>query len=81
MSQTMSQLQVERSFPPYYLEHRERYTTGGVRQPAPRLASGATTWDTLQQDDAVEVAGDPEVLARFLGCFELTPPRVQLHAR
>jgi alkyl sulfatase BDS1-like metallo-beta-lactamase superfamily hydrolase len=45
------------------------------------LASGSTTWDTLQKDDAVEVAGDPEVLARFLACFDLTPPRVQLHVR
>jgi hypothetical protein len=45
------------------------------------LASGSTTWDTLQQDDAVEVAGEPEVLARFLACFDLTPPRVQLHVR
>jgi alkyl sulfatase BDS1-like metallo-beta-lactamase superfamily hydrolase len=45
------------------------------------LASGSTTWDTLQQDDAVDVAGDPEDLARFLACFDLTTPRVQLHAR
>ncbi|MFJ9868865.1 alkyl sulfatase C-terminal domain-containing protein [Streptomyces sp. NPDC101165] len=45
------------------------------------LASGSTTWDTLQQDDAVEVAGEPEVLARFLACFDLAPPRVQLHVR
>ncbi|MFE7112756.1 alkyl sulfatase dimerization domain-containing protein [Streptomyces sp. NPDC057575] len=45
------------------------------------LASGRTTWDTLQQDDAVEVAGDPEVLTRFLSCFDLIPPRVQLHVR
>ena len=45
------------------------------------LASGSTTWDTLQQDDAVEVAGDPEVLARFLACFDLTPPRMHLHVR
>ena len=26
----MSQIQVERSFPAYYLEHRERYTRGRV---------------------------------------------------
>jgi alkyl sulfatase BDS1-like metallo-beta-lactamase superfamily hydrolase len=45
------------------------------------LASGSTTWDTLQQDDAVEVAGDPEVLTRFPACFDLTTPRVQLHVR
>jgi alkyl sulfatase BDS1-like metallo-beta-lactamase superfamily hydrolase len=45
------------------------------------LASGSTTSDTLHQDDAVEVAGDPEVLARFLTCFDLTPPRVQLPVR
>ncbi|MEU6506046.1 alkyl sulfatase dimerization domain-containing protein [Streptomyces sp. NPDC046942] len=45
------------------------------------LASGTTTWDTLQQEDAVEVAGEPEVVARFLACFDLTPPRVQLHVR
>ncbi|MFF8917212.1 alkyl sulfatase dimerization domain-containing protein [Streptomyces sp. NPDC015032] len=45
------------------------------------LASGSTTWDTLQQDEAVEVAGDSEALARFLACFDLTPPRVQLHVR
>jgi hypothetical protein len=45
------------------------------------LASGSTTWDTLQKDDAVEVAGEPEVLARFLACFDLTPPQVHLHVR
>ena len=45
------------------------------------LASGSTTWDILQKDDAVEVAGDPDLLATFLSCFNLTPPRVQLHAR
>ena len=55
-----------------------------VRLPKDRffaLASGDTTWDTLQKDDAVEVAGDPEALARFLACFDLTPPRVHLHVR
>jgi hypothetical protein len=55
-----------------------------VRLPKDRflaLASGATTWDTLRQDDAVEVVGDPEVLTRFFACFDLTPPRVQLHVR
>jgi alkyl sulfatase BDS1-like metallo-beta-lactamase superfamily hydrolase len=45
------------------------------------LASGSETWDTLQKDDAVEVAGDPEVLAKFVACFDLIPPRVQLHVR
>jgi alkyl sulfatase BDS1-like metallo-beta-lactamase superfamily hydrolase len=45
------------------------------------VASGNTTWDTLQKDDVVEVAGDPEVLARFLACFDLTPPQVHLHVR
>ena len=44
-------------------------------------ASRSTTWDTLQKDDAVEVTGDPEVLARFLTSFDLTPPQVQLHVR
>lgn len=45
------------------------------------LASGSTTWDTLQKDDAVEVTGDPEALARFLASFDLTPPQVHLHVR
>ena len=39
------------------------------------LASGSRTWDTLHKDDAVEVAGDLEVLARFLACFDLTRRR------
>jgi hypothetical protein len=45
------------------------------------LASGHVTWDVLQKEDAVEVAGDPEILARFLACFDLIPPRVHLHMR
>jgi hypothetical protein len=39
------------------------------------LAAGGTTWDALQKDDAVEVAGDPEVLTRFFASFDLNRHR------
>ncbi|MFJ8441509.1 alkyl sulfatase C-terminal domain-containing protein [Kitasatospora griseola] len=37
------------------------------------LASGGTELETLRQNGAVEVTGDPEVLASFLACFDLAP--------
>jgi alkyl sulfatase BDS1-like metallo-beta-lactamase superfamily hydrolase len=67
-----------------WIDKTEDQPNATVRLPKDRflaLASGSATWDTLQQDDAVEVAGDPEALTRFLACFDLTPPRVQLHVR
>ncbi|MGX4734601.1 alkyl sulfatase C-terminal domain-containing protein [Kitasatospora griseola] len=44
-------------------------------------AAGRTARDTLRQDDTVEAAGEPEVLASFLACFDPPPLRVRLHAR
>ena len=66
------------------LDKTEDQPDATVRLPKDRflaLAAGTAPWDTLQQDDAVEVAGDPEVLKRFFACFDLAPPRVQLHVR
>jgi hypothetical protein len=44
-------------------------------------ASGSTAWDELRQDDAVEVTVEPEAVADFFACFDLTPPQVRLHVR